>query len=133
MGCPCRKFTHAQNLNQEICPLPIERLGLDYLPFKYVSLDYLGPVYPASLDAHYVLLFSCMQSRAIYLCLNQNMDTESFLQSLRQMISRNGAPAYILSDHQKCLHAADKILKKLLKKINWNNVKKWGTEQGFSW
>ena len=58
------------------------------------------------------------------------MTTYSFLQSLCQHISKNGMPKYLLSDHQRNLHVADKILKSLLMKLNWSNIKE---ESNFLW
>ena len=139
-GCICRRFSHAKALNQSICPLPIVRLGLDYMPWRYVSCDYLGPIFtgppavagqPAPAHtAHYVLLFSCLQTRAISLVLNHEMTADSFIQSIRSHVAKNGIPQYLLSDHQKNLHAADKIIKGLLRKLNWNNVKE---KSNFTW
>ena len=140
MACICRRVTHARPLNQRICPLPNERLGQQFVPWRYQSCDYLGPLMtgpPAAADQpappftpHYVLLFTCLQTRAIHLVLNHEMTTESFIQSLRAHTARNGVPEYLLSDHQKNLHAADKVLKQLLKTLNWNNIKE---QSDFEW
>ena len=138
-GCNCRKYSHARNFNQQCAPLPLERLGLneklqlDFLPFRYISCDFAGPVFPDKLGPHYILIFSCMQTRAIYVTLNHDLSTFTFIQSLRQLVARNGAPSYILSDHFSSLHAADRYLKKVLKQINWSNVKNWSQKSSTKW
>ena len=122
-----------------MCDLPIERLGvLDFVPFKYVSLDFCGPVHaniPPEVDMRkfYILVYTCQQTRALYLCLNQSMTTWSFLQSLRQITARVGHPALILSDNQTSFKAADRVLKRLLKNLNWNSIKNYSKQNNSHW
>ena len=105
---------------------------------KYVSLDYCGPVWSyippdMTMRKFYILVYTCHQTRALYLCLSDSMTTWSFLQSLRKITSRVGHPSIILSDHAASLKSADKILKKLLKALDWNSIKNYSKKNNTRW
>ncbi|PIC31111.1 hypothetical protein B9Z55_022128 [Caenorhabditis nigoni] len=74
-------------------------------PYKYVGLDYLGPLKyqltedPSKTGKVWVLLITCIVTRAIHLEIVTNNQTSGFINALRRFIGRRGAPVSILSDN----------------------------------
>ena len=90
-------------------------------PFSMVGLDYIGPFkYKTSQestneekDKLYIILFSCLVSRAVYLVLVTNRNTETFLRALRELSARHTEPKMFISDNEGSFQAANKVLQKM--------------------
>ena len=80
--------------------LPTDRLSKEP-PFTYIGLDMLGPFL---IKQHrnemkrYVIIFTCLSSRAVHLEVVYTMETDSFIQSLR-FIARCGNICLIRCDN----------------------------------
>ena len=61
----------------------------------------------------WIVLFSCLVSRAIYTVLVPDRGVESFLRALREMSARHCEPQLLISDNEKSFEAANKILQKI--------------------
>ncbi|EGT60120.1 hypothetical protein CAEBREN_32382, partial [Caenorhabditis brenneri] len=71
-------------------------------PFAFIGLDYFGPLYYKSSEGKgkiWVLLVTCIVTRAIHLEIVQNNTTYSFVTSLGRVFARRGVPQTILSDN----------------------------------
>ncbi|EFP05238.1 hypothetical protein CRE_04019 [Caenorhabditis remanei] len=71
-------------------------------PFAFVGLDYLGPLRYKSKDEYgkiWVLLVTCIVTRAIHLEIVQDNTTHSFIMALKRYFGRRGVPQSILSDN----------------------------------
>ncbi|EFP02481.1 hypothetical protein CRE_26836, partial [Caenorhabditis remanei] len=82
--------------------LPAVRTTLEG-PFKHIGLDYLGPlsyhIGPNTEGKFWVLLITCLVTRAIHLeCVTSN-HTTGFVNAFRRFTSRRGIPKSILSDN----------------------------------
>ena len=67
-------------------PWPRERVSQSD-PFRFVGLDYLGPVYVKNHDDFnktWICLFTCLSVRAIYLEWVMDLTTAQFLNCLRR-------------------------------------------------
>ena len=115
----CRRFEGVHYKLSPIADLPDFRT--DAAPaFTNVGIDFAGPLYvkdkeQSSSKKAYVVLFSCLVSRALHLEVVPDQSVESFLLALRRFIARRGIPKLILSDNAKTFKKSNSILKKLFK------------------
>ncbi|EGT41965.1 hypothetical protein CAEBREN_19763 [Caenorhabditis brenneri] len=89
-------------------------------PFQFVGLDYIGPLQYKRSDGQgklWILLVSCIFTRAIHLEVVPDNTTVSFINGLRRFISRRGAPQFILSDNAPLFKLAYSILNEDLRTI----------------
>ena len=123
--CPVCKVP--RKLGQTMAPLPALRTEIAK-PWAFLATDHAGPLYliENAKKSHkvYILLFTDYLTRGVHLELCWSMGTEDFLRALRKMTARRGYPSRIYSDHSKSFKAADKELKRLLSKLDWNNIQK---------
>ena len=71
-------------------------------------------------------LFVCFQSRAIHLELMRDSSTQQFILALERFIGRRGRPEMIYSDNASNFKAAEKELRQLHRKIDFQAVKNAG-------
>lgn len=93
-------------------PLPKERVRR-HAPFQSIGVDFLGPTltYLAGEKVKvWILLISCLATRAVHLEAMLNTTAEAFLNVLRRFISRRGKPDLIWSDNTTTFKLADKTL-----------------------
>ena len=96
-------------------PLPEERLIVK-APFAVCGVDYSGPYKVKrgrGTEKVWIVLYTCMVSRAIYLHIVPDLTAESFLNSLRVLTMQYRQPRVIMSDNATCFTAAEKVLKEL--------------------
>ena len=86
----------------------------DTKPFSSVGIDYLGPlsvlpIYPPSDKMHkiHVVLYTCAATRGIVLDVVPNLNSGSFVNSLRRFIAERGVPRLIVSDNGSAFTAAE--------------------------
>ncbi|EGT45668.1 hypothetical protein CAEBREN_25302 [Caenorhabditis brenneri] len=94
--------------------LPKERTML-VGPFKNIGIDYFGPLafkLGQSTGKVWVMLVSCMVTRAIHLEIVPDNSTHGFLQALHRFVSRRGAPEHILSDNAPAFKLGYSMIKK---------------------
>ena len=71
-------------------------------------------------------LFVCFHSRAIHLELLRDSSTQHFIYALERFVGRRGRPEMIYSDNAPNFKAADRELKQMYRKIDFQAVKKAG-------
>ncbi|XP_062715911.1 uncharacterized protein LOC134291768 [Aedes albopictus] len=84
-----------------MAPLPEARVTPYVRPFKFVGLDYFGPmlvVQGRHVVKRWVALFTCLAIRAVHLELVSGLSTECCKMAIRRFIARRGAPSEIYSD-----------------------------------
>ena len=94
-------------------------------PFSMVGLDYIGPFTRKTSKANadkgndkvYIILFSCLVSRAIYLVLVTDRKTETFLRALRELSARHTEPKMFISDNEGSFQASEKVLFKISQRL----------------
>ena len=71
--------------------------------FEVIGVDFAGPIYYKRISScqgkAYLALFSCSLIRAVHLELLPNLETETFIPSLKRFIARRGRPRKIYSDN----------------------------------
>ena len=87
--------------------------------FEVVGVDFAGPIkYRRSARVEgkaYLVLFACSLSRALHLEILPNLETATFLGSLKRLIARRGRPSSIYSDNGRTFIGAAKWLKQIRK------------------
>jgi len=83
--------------------LPDERLGVYDLPFTFSMLDVAGPIQVKTgrntTIKRYILVYTCLTTRAVNLELIKDMTTDATLQAINRTINRYGAPYRIITDN----------------------------------
>nr|CAD2194947.1 unnamed protein product [Meloidogyne enterolobii] len=94
-------------------PYPIERMQKSPV-FANIGLDYLGPTLVTMPDHSkhklWVLLITCLATRAVWLDSVLDLSAKTFLNALRRFIAKRGRPSYILSDNATNFHLTAKTL-----------------------
>ena len=99
------------------CSRPFSMCGLDYIgPFTLRNIQEKDNPNPSKDKKVWIVLFSCLVSRAVYLVLVSNRKTETFLRALRELSARHCEPRMIISDNEGAFEAANKILQRIAEK-----------------
>ena len=115
--------------------LPKERLE-EVCPFTNVGIDYLGPLYVRKFrrtEKRYVLLITCLSTRAIHLEVSYSLSTDSLLMSLRRFFSRRGTPSVIWSDNGSSFVAGEKELRRDLQNMDQDGIRDAMSKNGIRW
>ena len=136
--CSCRS---AVRLHQQMAKLPRERQEISMENWRFVSVDYMGPLYcydnPRAVNPkkRWVLVLTCLTTRATHLEIVHDMTTRAFMDALRAHMSLNGNFAHCWSDNALYFREASDQLKGFLKSIDWAEVENRLTtlSPGSSW
>jgi len=124
--CVICKRHNSRQCHQHFDQLPSDRVQMhDMRPFQFTGCDYMGPITILSNNLKvYVLLLTCIQTRAIHLELTTSLNSKDFTNALFRFISRRGVPSKMRSDNGKTFVAAAQKLQQF-KNITWQfNVPK---------
>ena len=94
-----------------------ERLYPENIPYRNVYLDYMGPFYVKKEGKQvkvYILIFTCMWSRAINLELCIDLSVEEFIRGFQLHCFNHGVPGACTSDLGSQLVAGANILRSLM-------------------
>ena len=93
--------------------LPVERYLME-IPFTCTGVDYCGPFEirdQGNIVKIWIIIFTCMVTRAVYLIAVRDQTSHSFLGALRELDCRRTTPKIIYSDNAATFTLASKILK----------------------
>ncbi|XP_055542702.1 uncharacterized protein LOC129728293 [Wyeomyia smithii] len=118
-----------------MAPLPEQRITPYLRPFSYVGVDYLGP-FEVSVgrrsEKRWIVLFTCMVTRAIHLEVAYRLTTQSCLMATFRFLSRRDWPLEFFSDNGTNFQGASKELKEMFRTISegcadqfTNAITKW--------
>ena len=86
--------------------------------YEHCGVDYTGAFNCVGIDGKitkiYILLFSCMVTRAVHLEVVPNMTAEEFVQAFVRLSNRYGVPTVIYSDNAKQFQLGGSLLSKIL-------------------
>jgi hypothetical protein len=117
---------------QQMGPLPSYRLTEPPQAFSRVGIDFAGPFQikmkretrtQACRPKYYVLVFSCLQTRAVHFEVTPSVETDAVLNALSRFCDRRGVPNLIVSDNAKSFEAADKVLRELWSSVDKDKIK----------
>ncbi|GBP55618.1 hypothetical protein EVAR_35853_1 [Eumeta japonica] len=122
------------------------RLAHHRRPFTYTGIDYFGPLtvkIGRTTNKRYVVLFTCLTTRAIHLEIAASLETSSAIMALKRMIARRGCPTEIWSDNGTNLRGAARELHNIfnenmkteanLKTIRWRFIPPGAPFMGGAW
>ena len=115
--------------------LPEFRVDFDKRPFNHVSVDCFGPFYVKrgrSECKRYGCVFTCLNIRAIHIEKLDDLECDTFINSLRRFIARRGKPSKMLSDNGTTFTASAE-LKRSLRQLNKIPLTKYGAGQNIEW
>ena len=138
LNCVTCKKLDKKLSGQVMGNLPKERLK-PAPPWYSTSVDLFGPftirdaVKKRTTSKAYGMIFNCIGTRAVYLDLAPDYNTESFLMVLRRFVSLRGYPSKMYSDNGAQLVAASQELKNVTKSWDWEKLKSFGVMESFEW
>jgi len=120
--CLTCKKSRAQAHTQRISDLPEFRYEQPLSAFSKTGLDFAGPFEIKVGRARvrpkvYILLFTCLQTRAVHLEVTEAMDTDAVLNALSRFVDVRGLPTDILSDNWKTFVSEDKELESWVRNL----------------
>ena len=110
----CKKFNNLALQYPKMTNMAKSRMKL-VKPFDHTGVDYTGHFFVKDNNSGkcvkmYILVFTCMNIRAVHLDLVPDMSTQSFLMSYQRFSNLYGIPSFLYSDNAKSFTAAGKIL-----------------------
>ena len=120
-ACPTCRRNHAKPVAQIMGNLPEPRLAAGSPPFTYTACDYFGPLETSTSRNRTVkrwgALFTCMETRAVYLDLATSLSTDDFLLVLRRFIEVYGRPKQMFSDNGTNFVRAERELRQSVEEL----------------
>ena len=115
-----RKFK--KPAEQKMAPLPVDRLE-EGCPFEVSGVDCFGPFTVKhrgrSTAKRWVVIFTCLKSRAVHLEMVETMSTPSFVNALTRFDARRPGVRKLYSDCGSNFRGAEQELKRAVD--SWNN------------
>ena len=97
--------------------LPTDRVNF-VRPFEHCGIDFTGHffTFDFSQNRHklYILIFTCMNSRAIHLEVVNNMTVEEFIMGFVRFYNRFGLPKVLYSDNARSFTSSTSLLANLI-------------------
>ena len=101
---------------QKMADLPADRVNPGKPPFSFVGVDCFGPFLVKrgrSQFKRYGVLYTCLVIRAVHIEGAYSMDTDSFINSMRRFIARQGTRELMRSDNGTNFVGGDKEFRHL--------------------
>ncbi|XP_062706872.1 uncharacterized protein LOC134283936 [Aedes albopictus] len=116
--------------------LPVARLAAYSPPFSHMGVDYFGPLSVSvgrRSEKRWVLLATCLTTRAIHLQVVHSMTTNSCIMAIRNVMARRGTPAVIYSDRGTNFQGACSELETAMKNLDNERLAKEFTTSNTTW
>ena len=124
--------------SQKMAPIP-DILQVPSPPFSNIGIDLLGPlvvkpmVNKRATMKVWVVLFVCLNAKAISMELAPGYSTDDFLLAYSAHVSQRGTPSFVHSDRGSQLVAAHKDLTDDPLKYDWDLISESTASQGTTW
>ncbi|XP_064638261.1 uncharacterized protein LOC135494279 [Lineus longissimus] len=128
--------------SQQMAPIPQFRFSQPTRAFGKCGMDFAGPFLTKQgrgkiRNTRYLAVFTCLQTRAVYLEPVYQMDTDSFLMAFARMTSRRSVPEEVLTDNGSNFVAGERELRELVNAIDWTKVQQktvgYQNTRGVTW
>ena len=121
---PCKKLYGRQiKINQS--DYKDYLINPSHMPYRRVALDHIGPVHVLNDVGQkvkvYILIVTCLFTRAINLIPCTRINTECFLECLQLHIFNYGMPEFILSDNGSPIVSSINLIKTFLDDVDVKN------------
>ena len=129
-SCPeCRRRFSTKTAGQMMAPLPRPRLeSMRAGPF--LTKQGRGK----KRAKRYLCLFTCLATRAVHLEMSYALDSDSFINAFVRMVSRRGAPSYVVSDKGTNFVGAEREMRELIENLDQEKIVRETTKyQPITW
>ena len=113
----CRKFNSLSFHYPRMTNLPKHRVNL-VKPFQHTGVDFTGHLWVKNEEGKvvkmYILLFTCLNARAVHIELVPDMSTHQFVLAFSRFTNVYGIPSHLYSDNAKSFIAGAEIVQKAL-------------------
>ena len=120
----CKRFNNPSFKYPSTPELPADRVNF-VRPFHSTGVDYTGHFFVKTEAGNsmktYVLIFTCMNTRAVHLELLDSMNTNSFILAFIRFSNRYGVPKVVYSDNAKTFISASQILNEIITSEEFEN------------
>ena len=116
--------------------LPLQGITPGQPPFTFIGVDLFGPFLVKkgrSVTKWYGVLFTCPVSRAIHIEVAHSLDTDSFINLLRRLISRRGTPEEIRSDNGMNFKSGNREISDAIRQWNLNQLHGFFLQHEIRW
>ncbi|XP_062714295.1 uncharacterized protein LOC115268175 [Aedes albopictus] len=135
-GCiKCREL-RAKPCVAQMGNLPPERTSPGVFAFCYTGIDYCGPLtvkVGRHLEKRWIVLFTCMTSRAVHLEIVPSLDTNSCIMAIRCFMSLRGVPKKLFTDNGTNFTGANNEMKKLIEQLDQRQMEETLSVRGVEW
>ena len=122
----CQK-RHKPPIQPQMAPLPSTRVSGKMSPFSNTSMDFTGHFLIRNTRnvtrKRYLMLLTCMETRAVHLEVCERIDTPSFLLALMRFVARRRLPEKLYSDNGLNFIKGRKELQAAMKEVDWTVLK----------
>ncbi|RCN35992.1 zinc knuckle [Ancylostoma caninum] len=109
----CRRYKAQPFSLPEFPAHPPRRVRKPNFPFENIGMDYAGPLFykndDNSTSKYWILLITCLNTRAIYVDLLKDMTAKTLLHALRRFFASTAYPKWILCDNAKTFKSIDEL------------------------
>ena len=113
----CRKFNSLSFRYPRMTNLPKHRVNM-IKPFQHTGVDFTGHLWVKDIEGKdakmYILLFTCLNVRAVHIELVPDMSTLQFVLAFTRFTNIYGIPSHLYSDNAKSFVAGGEILQRAL-------------------
>ena len=113
----CRRFNNLAFRYPKMTNLPKHRVNF-IRPFQHTGIDFTGHLWVKNKKDEnvkmYLLIFTCLNVRAIHIELVPDMSTHSFVLAFLRFVNIYGIPTHVYSDNAKSFVAGCQVLERAL-------------------
>ena len=116
--------------------LPTGRVTCEQPPFTHCGVDLCGPFLIKQGRKHlkrWVVLFTCLSVRCVYLDVVDSADTDAFVNCLRRFTNRRGCPSAMYSDRGSNFVGATNELKEFITNLNHEKIRNFASSISIEW
>ena len=140
--CLYCKREKAVSVTPFIANVPSDRLCFNEEPFTNTGVDYLVPYQIKLLKGtrsnqattkRYIVLFTCLSTRAVHLEIAGDLSTDFFILSLRRFLARSGTVKVMRSDNRTNFVGALTELKQSITALDQVSINKHLVAKNIDW
>ena len=133
----CKRFNRKKVCTPLMGDLPIARVGYGDPPFSYVMTDVAGPILVKQsrncMVKRYILLYTCLTTRATHLEILDEMTANSTIKALINCFHLRGIAKEIFSDQGTNYLGAKNTIEKVFDEWNSELIKRELTNEPIKW
>ena len=134
--CITCKRLFSKTCVQKMANLPEPRVNFDKNAFDNVSVDCFGPFHVKRGRREYKrygCIFTCLNIRAIHIEKLDDLECDTYINSMRRFIARRGKPSKMFSDNGTNFTSAEAELRRAVKQLDIKAIEKYCTFQEIEW